>query len=77
MMERPPIWESFKVKDIPSLLGTKLGDFVVIGVTRDEGAYYVVMECPVCRAVRITTLGNANRTKGRCLHKNYGGNHVD
>lgn len=73
MIERPPVWESFKVKDVPNLKGTVIGDFVITGVVHDRGNYVVVMECPVCRAVRITNLYNANHAKGVCKHKIWGG----
>lgn len=72
MMERPPVWESFKVKDIPNLPGTKLGDFVVEGVVRDSGRVRVVMVCPVCGKARVACLENANKTVGRCKHASLG-----
>lgn len=68
MIERPPVWISFKVSDIPNLPGTKLGDFVVQGVIRENDQHRVVLMCPTCGRARITTLYNANRTVGRCKH---------
>lgn len=69
MIERPPVWESFKVSDIPDLPGTRIGDFVVKGVVRERGQRRVVLLCPTCGKVRVTSLYNANHAIGRCKHK--------
>jgi 4-hydroxy-3-methylbut-2-en-1-yl diphosphate synthase IspG/GcpE len=71
-MERPPVWESFKVKDIPNLPGTKLGDFVVESVYRESGKVRVLLVCPTCGRARLTTLDNANTTVGKCKHRPMG-----
>jgi hypothetical protein len=68
MNERPPVWVSFKVSDIPDLPGTKIGDFVVDSVMKIDGQYRVVLLCPTCDRARETTLYNANRAVGRCKH---------
>ena len=72
MVERPPVWESFKVSDVPDLPGTRIGDFVVDGVFQEDGCYRVVMVCSTCGKARVTTLGNANRAVGRCKHHPFG-----
>ena len=68
MIDRPPVWESFKVKDVPNLIGTKIGDFEITGVHKTEGEWFVTMACTTCGKLKTSGLYNVNRLVGRCKH---------
>ena len=72
MMERPPVWVSFKVADIPNLVGTMIGDFKITNTFKHNGEWYVAMECTTCGKTRMPKLHAVNRAVGRCKH-NMGG----
>lgn len=67
-MQRPPVWESFKVEDIPTLVGTRIGDFEIVRVYKENNFWRVAMVCSVCGKQRDTTIYDANRAAGRCKH---------
>lgn len=68
MIDRPPVWVSFKAADIPQLIGTRIGDFEILNVEKTNGVWYVGMQCTTCGKFRRPTLYAANQAVGRCKH---------